>query len=231
MSKQEQLKKESAEKAVEQVESGMILGLGTGSTTIYAIKKIGELWQAGQLTDIICIPTSERTASLAREYGIPLTSLNDHPHIDLTIDGADEVDPQLNLVKGLGGALLREKIIAMSSRIFIAIVDESKLVDRLGTLAPLPVEVTQFASQAHGYWLEQLPCRPELRSKNGSPYITDNENYIIDCHFSDGIDDPVELSTKLHHHPGILDHGLFLNIASEVIVAGQAGIRSMLSLS
>ncbi|MDM8518498.1 ribose-5-phosphate isomerase RpiA [Anaerolineales bacterium HSG6] len=228
MSKQEQLKKETAEKAVEQVKSGMILGLGTGSTTSYAVKKIGELWQAGQLTDIIGIPTSERTAKLAGQYGIPLASLNDHPNIDLTIDGADEVDPQLNLVKGLGGALLREKIIATASRKFIAIVDESKLVDRLGTLAPLPVEVTQFAVQAHRYWLEQLPCRPVLRSTNDVPYVTDNGNYIIDCHFLNGIEDATKLSMRLHHHPGILDHGLFLNIASEVVVAGQSGIRSLM---
>jgi ribose 5-phosphate isomerase A len=224
----EDLKKEAGEKAVEHVKSGMVLGLGTGSTTNHAIIKIGELWQAGELTDIVGIPTSERTATLARKYNIPLVTLDDYPEIDLAIDGADEVDPELNLIKGLGGALLREKIIANAARCFIVIADDSKLVDILGTRAPLPVEVTQFAWQAHARWLETLGCQPELRlDNNNAPYVTDNGNYIIDCYFVAGIDNPIDLSNELLARPGILDHGMFLGMANEVIIASETGVRSL----
>ncbi len=225
----EELKKEAAEKAVEQVKSGMVLGLGTGSTTYYAVAKIGQLWQDGKLTHIVAIPTSEQTAAQAQSYGIPLTTLNEQAVIDLTIDGADEVDPQLNLIKGLGGALLREKIVETASRRFIVVVDSSKIVQKLGTHSPLPVEVTQFAWQAHLRWLETLECQPILRCQKAGesiPFVTDNGNYIIDCFFPNGINDPTTLALSLNSHAGIVGHGLFLNMADEVIIADKDGIKS-----
>jgi ribose 5-phosphate isomerase A len=219
-----ELKKAAAEKAVEQVRSGMVLGLGTGSTSHYAIVKIGELWQAGQLTDIVGLPTSEETARKAQSYGIPLTTLDEQPALDLVIDGADEVDPHLGLIKGLGGALLREKMVVAAAKVFIVIVDESKLVDKLGARAPLPVEVVQFGWKAQARWLEGLGCIPKRRGE-ARPFITDNNNYIIDCAFPNGIDDPVSLAVLLRDRVGVVEHGLFLGMASQVIVAGAGGVR------
>lgn len=223
----ERLKKEAAEKAVEQVRSGMVLGLGTGSTMSYAIAKIGELWQAGKLTNIVGIPTSMRTAAQAKEYQIPLSTLDEHPVIDLAIDGADEVDPNLNLIKGLGGALLREKMIEAAAHYFIVIVDGTKIVEKLGTHAPLPVEVTQFAWKAHARWLENLGCTTTLRGSETRPFVTDNGNYILDCIFPNGIDHPIELAAALRDRTGIIEHGLFLNMANEIIIAESSGLRFM----
>jgi ribose 5-phosphate isomerase A len=219
------LKKAAAEKAVEQVKSGMVLGLGTGSTTRHAIAKIGELWQAGHLTDICCIPTSEETAQMARRYQLPLTDLNERPVIDLAIDGADEVDPQLNLIKGLGGALLREKIVETVAKSFVVIVDQSKIVQRLGTQGPLPVEVVSFGWKVQLRWLADLGCLPALRGGETEPFISDNGNYIIDCKFPDGIADPTGLATILASRPGIIEHGLFLGMASQVIIARPEGLH------
>jgi ribose 5-phosphate isomerase A len=218
-------KKQAAEKAVEQVKSGMVLGLGTGSSASYAVAKIGELWQAGQLNNIVGIPTSEGTAALARKYEIPLASLNDHPVIDLAIDGADEIDPHLNLIKGLGGALLREKMIELAAKRFVVIADSSKQVEKLGTHAPVPVEVVQFGWKAQARWLESLGCTPTLRGGEAHPFVTDNGNYILDCAFPNGIDHPAELATILHNRTGVVEHGLFLSIASEAIVADANGLR------
>jgi ribose 5-phosphate isomerase A len=225
----EELKKAAAEKAVEQVESGMVLGLGTGSTTKYAVIKIGELWQAGQLTDIVGFPTSEGTAKLARQYDIPLTTLDEHPLLDLVIDGADEVAPNLDLIKGLGGALLREKMVETSTRRFIVVVDGSKVVRKLGTHSPLPVEVAQFGWRLQARWLETLGCRAERRLSAASQeaYITDNGNYILDCSFPEGIDDPPELAATLRDRVGVVEHGLFLNMAQEAIVARLGGLDYM----
>jgi len=220
-----ELKKLAAEKAVEQVESGMILGLGTGSTTQYAVIKIGQLWQAGTLTNIIGIPTSERTYHLAQQYNIPLGSLNDYPEIDLAIDGADEVDPNFNVIKGKGGALLREKIIETAAKRLIIVVDDSKMVDTLGQDL-LPVEITQFAWQAHQRWLDTICSKTVLRQTNDTPYITDNGNYIIDCYFDDGIPDAYHLSTTLLQRAGIVEHGLFLDMVDDVIVASLDGIQT-----
>lgn len=219
------LKKAAAEKAVEQVRSGMIVGLGTGSTTYYAIVKIGELCQAGQLSDMVGVPTSEETAKKARVYGIPLATLDEHPVLDLVIDGADEVDPHLNLIKGLGGALLREKMVVTAAKAFIVIVDESKLVAKLGTRAPLPVEVVQFGWKTQARWLENLGCIPKPRGGEAQPYVTDNGNYIIDCVFPHGIDDPVSLAAVLRDRVGVVEHGLFLGMARQVIVAEADGVR------
>lgn len=225
MSNIEHFKKLAGEKAVDRVKDGMVLGLGTGSSAKYATIKIGQLWQAGALTNIVGIPTSKGTEELAREYDIPLTMLNEHSVIDLTIDGADEIDPNLNLIKGLGGALIREKITEVVSKQLIIVADDSKLVKKLGTRGPLSVEVTQFAWLHHKRWLESLGCIPVLRGGKDNPYITDNHNYILDCTFPDGIDDPAELDRMLNNQPGILGNGLFLNMADEIIVAGEDGVE------
>ncbi|MCL4294893.1 MAG: ribose 5-phosphate isomerase A [Anaerolineae bacterium] len=221
----EDLKKQAAEKAVEQVRSGMVLGLGTGSSAKYATMKIGELWQAGQLSDIVGIPTSEGTVTLAAKYGLPLTTLDEDPVVDLAIDGADEIDPNLNLIKGLGGALLREKMIESAAKKFIVVADGSKVVEKLGTRAPVPVEVVQFCWKTTAYWLESLGCHPLIRGGDSQPYVTDNGNYILDCHFPKGIDNPAELATTLKNRPGVVEHGLFLGMAMEAIVATETGLQ------
>jgi ribose 5-phosphate isomerase A len=204
----------------------MVLGLGHGSTTRIAVDFIGQRVQAGILRNIVAVPTSEETRRQAGALGIPLATLAEYSVLDLAIDGADEVDPALNLIKGLGGALLREKIVEITAQRFVVVVDESKLVDRLGTRGPLPVEVTQFAWEAHVRWLESLGCRAELRREaGGAPFVTDNHNYIVHCTFPDGISDPVALGQTLIQRPGILEHGLFLGMATEVVVAGRDGVR------
>ena len=183
------LKQIAAAKAVEAVQSGMVLGLGTGSTTRYATEMIGERLCDGRLHDIVGVPTSSATEKLAKQVGIPLTTLKDHPVLDLTIDGADEVDPDLVLIKGLGGALLYEKIVARASRQEIIIVDESKLVQVLGTRSPLPVEVIPFGWGTYMDTLRSFGCEPVLRMQGTQPYVTDEGNYILDCRFK-RIDDP-----------------------------------------
>jgi len=221
----ERLKKEAAEKAVEQVKSGMVLCLGTGSSAKYATIKIGELYQSGTLTDIVGVPTSSRTEALARQYDIPLGDLSDYPVIDLAIDGADEITPELYLIKGLGGALLREKMIELTAKRFIVIGDERKVVNILGTRSPLPVEVTQFGWRHQARWLAGLGCTPTLRMVEGQPYVTDNGNYILDCAFANGIEDPHQLAAVLRDRTGIVEHGLFLGIATEAIVAAGDGLK------
>lgn len=223
----EDLKKQAAEKAVEQVQSGMVLGLGTGSSAKYATMKIGELWQAGELTDVVGIPTSESTVMLAIKYGIPLATLDTYPAVDLAIDGADEIDPDLNLIKGLGGALLREKMIESVTQKFIVVADGSKVVEKLGTRAPLPVEVVQFCWKSTARWLESLGCTPVLRGDEAQPFVTDNGNYILHCTFPNGIDHPAELAATLKNRPGVVEHGLFLGMAAEAIVATAGGITVM----
>jgi len=217
----------AAEKAVEQVKSGMVLGLGTGSTARFAIDKIGELWQVGNLTNIVGVPTSEATATRARSYNIPLTTLDEQPVIDLAIDGADEVDPHLNLIKGLGGALLREKMVETAAKRFVIVGDDSKLVEKLGSKGALPVEVTQFGWKTQVRWLEGLGCTAVLRGGETQPFVTDNGNYLIECTFPNGIDNPAELAATLRDRVGVMEHGLFLGMASEVIVAGADGIKIM----
>ncbi|RME47097.1 MAG: ribose-5-phosphate isomerase RpiA [Chloroflexi bacterium] len=218
------LKRSAAERATEFVESGMILGLGTGSTVFYALRRLGEQISRGELSDIAAVPTSSTTAERAREFGIPLTTLDEHQRLDLTIDGADEVDPDLNLIKGLGGALLWEKIVAVASRKLIIAVDESKLVMQLGTHVPLPVEVVPFGWRLQMTYLEALGATPTLRrTANGEPYVTDSGHYIIDCQFA-GIDDPYTLATTLSVQPGIVENGLFLDMADLVVVGSPEGV-------
>ncbi len=212
---------------MEQIKSGMVLGLGTGSTTRYAVLKLGRLWQEQRLDNIVGIPTSEATAELAAGYGIPLATLDSHPDIDLAIDGADEVDPALNLIKGLGGALLREKMVEQNARRLIIVVDDSKLSQKLGIVSPLPVEVVQFGWRYQAGWLAGLGCTPVLRGSEAAPFVTDNGNYILDCHFSGGIDDPAALAKLLTNRVGVVEHGLFLGMASQVIAATKDGVRVM----
>jgi ribose 5-phosphate isomerase A len=218
----ESLKKKAGEEAAKRVQSGQRIGLGTGSTVRYFLEALGERLSSGELSRIVGVPTSKSTEKLARSLNIPLTTLETDPSLDLCVDGADEVDPQLNLIKGLGGALLREKIVATASQHFIVIVDNGKLVQRLGDRCPVPVEVLPFGWKATAEKIQALGGRPTLRTDNGSPYITDQENHILDCHFGP-IEDPEHLAQQLDSTPGVLGHGLFLNIANEAIVGTPAG--------
>ena len=218
-------KRAAAEKALDYVQSGMALGLGTGSTIAHFLDLLGERLHSGALDDIRGVPTSEHTAQRARELGIELTTLTKTPHLDLAVDGADEVDDELNLIKGLGRALLREKIVATSAARFVLIVDESKLVLRLGR-GPLPVEIVPFEARAHVRWLRSLCSRAELwLEDDGAKAVTDNGNYLARCHFENGIEDAVVLARALADRPGIVEHGLFLHMASEVVIAGSAGVQ------
>ena len=227
MNKQEKLKQDAAHRAVEFIKSGMVLGLGTGSTAAYAVKQIAKRLKAGDLMNIVGIPTSIRTEKLARELDIPLGELNAQPAIDVTIDGADEVDPDLNLIKGGGGALLREKVVAQASRRNIIVVDESKLSPRLGTRWALPIEVIPFAANAEENFLKLLGATVSLRlDEQGQPYQTDQHNYILDANFGE-IADPNRLAAKLNERAGIAEHGLFLGLAGDVIVAAQNEIRHL----
>jgi ribose 5-phosphate isomerase A len=220
------LKQQAACFVLDYVRDGMVLGLGTGSTNAYFLDMLGEKIETGLLQNVAGVPTSERTAAHARELGIPLTSLADQPRIDLAIDGADEVDSDLNVIKGLGRALLREKIIEIHADRFVVLVDESKVVSRLGSIAPLPVEVVTFQIEAHLRWLGGLGCNPVLRhEEDGTVIVTDNGNYLVNCWFEAGIADPYVLARTLADRPGIAEHGLFLDMATEVVVAGAEGIR------
>lgn len=223
----EELKKIAAEKAVEYVKDGMVIGLGTGSTAYYAIKKIAELVNDGM--EIIGIPTSEQTKRIANDFKIPLGDLNEHPVVDLTIDGADEVDKNLNLIKGGGGALLREKLIASLSRTEIIIVDERKVVEKLGKNFPLPVEVIKFGHLAIAKKIEKLGCIAKLRRKNENTFTTDNGNYIYDLKF-ELIDDPKELDRKINEIVGVVENGLFVGLASKVIVAYKDGTVKIMGI-
>lgn len=222
----ENLKREAARQALTYVDDGMILGLGSGSTLKIFVDLLGQKLQRGELKDIVGVPASEITAAQSRQLGIPLTSLDDTPRLDLAVDGADEVDPDLNLIKGLGKALLREKIVEIHAQRFVVIVDGTKLVQRLGTKGPLPVEIVPFAAEATIRWLNTLDCRAEMwLQEDGSPWITDNGNYLARCWFPDGIADPYQLARTLSDRPGVVEHGLFLDMASVVIVAGEGGVH------
>ncbi|HUP88388.1 MAG TPA: ribose-5-phosphate isomerase RpiA [Longimicrobiales bacterium] len=224
----DQLKRKAAERAVELIEDGMKLGLGTGSTARHVLEVIAEKRANGELQNIRGVPTSSATRDQANQLGIPVTTLDDLPHLDLAIDGADEVDPDLNLVKGLGGALLWEKIVESAADRLVIVVDESKLVDRLCEKAPLPVEVVQFAWSTHMHFLKQLGGSPSLRKNGMEPFVTDSGNYIIDCSFDDGIADPWLLQTEIRNRAGIVESGLFLDMAEQVIVASATGVRTLL---
>lgn len=225
-------KQQAAEFALNYVQNGMMLGLGSGTTAAYFVQALGERLQSGGLRDIQAVPTSKRTAEQAKELGIPLTTLaeiyqhRNPPLLDLAVDGADEVDPDLNLIKGLGRALLREKIVETYAKQFVVVVDESKIVQKLGTRGPLPVEIVPFEAEAQIRWLNSLGCRAELwREDDGAPVVTDNGNYLARCWFEAGIPNPNALALVLAERPGIVEHGLFLGMATHVVVASEAGVR------
>lgn len=218
----ETLKKLAGEKATEYIKSGMVLGLGTGSTVEYTIRKIGELVKDG--LKITGIPTSSHTKKLAKECNIPTSDLEEHPSVDLTIDGADEVDQDFNLIKGGGGALTREKIVAYHSKKEIIVIDESKIVKRMGSLVPLPVEVVKFGWLPVKKNIEELGCTVELRKITDEPYITDNSNYILDCEF-EKIEDPEKLEKDINNIPGVVENGLFIDLANIIIVGCGQGVR------
>ena len=222
------LKQQAAERAVKFIESGMVVGLGHGSTARFAVRRIAELLGAGLLRDIAGIPCSVVIGDEAKSLGIPLTTLEDHPNVDLTIDGADEVDPQLNLIKGGGGALLREKIVAQASKREIIAVDESKLSPVLGTRWAVPVEVVPFGWRPQAEFLESLGAQVTLRKHpDGTVFETDEGNLIIDANFGP-IANPGKLAEQLTRRVGIVEHGLFVGLATDVIVAGKAGIRHLI---
>jgi ribose 5-phosphate isomerase A len=223
----EALKRQAAEHALGYVKSGMVIGLGTGSTARHVLDGLAERLKDGSLREIVGVPTSEATAATARRLGISIATLDERPRLDLAIDGADEIDPALNVIKGLGGALLREKIVASSAERFIVIADERKLVDQLGTRAPLPVEVIAFGRTLVERRLAELGCTPILRrTANGEPFHTDEHNLILDCHF-DGIRDAAALNAAIHAIPGVVDHGLFIGLVALVVVAGASGVATM----
>lgn len=221
------LKREAAREALRHVQSGMRLGLGTGSTVQHFLDLLGEALDQGTLTRVVGVPTSHRTADHARRLGIPLTELDGAP-LDLAIDGADEVDLSLDLVKGMGGALLREKMVAQASARFVVIVDEQKEVPWLGTRSPLPIEVVPFGWKSHLGVLRQLGAHDIVFrcDDEGRPVYTDNSNVLLDCTFPDGISNPREVEDVLSARAGVVETGLFLGLAHEVLVAGQGGVRS-----
>lgn len=223
----ETLKAMAAAAAVELVQPGMVIGLGFGSTAAYATRLIGERLTSGALRDVIGVPCAEGTARLAREVGIPLTTLDEVSEVDLTIDGADEVDPQMALIKGGGGALLREKMVAQASRRVAIIVDESKLSPALGTRFALPVEVVDFGQRATARWLEAHGGKARLRLRSdGQPFRTDQGNLILDWAYGP-IADPAALSARLAARAGIVEHGLFVGLATDLFVASAAGVRHL----
>lgn len=227
MAIRDEYKKLAAEAAVELVQSGMMLGLGHGSTVEFALEALATKLKSGQLKNIVAVPCSKKTESEARRLGIALTDLNDHAAIDLTLDGADEVDEQLNLIKGGGGALLREKIVAQASRREVIMIDESKLSEKLGSHFPLPVEAAQFGWMRQQEFITGLGGKATLRmDPSGKPVLSDQGNYLLDCAFGP-IADPQSLARKLESRSGILEHGLFLGLATDVIVAGVKGVQHL----
>ena len=213
------LKKIAAERAAEYIQDGMKVGLGTGSTAYFAICRLGERVREG--LQIQAVATSEASDKLAREWGIPIIPFDQIGRLDITIDGADEVDPDFNLIKGGGGALLREKIVAANSDKLIIVADGSKAVQQLGQF-PLPVEVVPFASEWTFQALEKLGCRPEWRMNEDERYLTDNGNLIADCRM-ESIVNAAELNVQLNMLPGVVDNGLFVNMADTVILAKDDG--------
>jgi ribose 5-phosphate isomerase A len=224
----ERLKRAAAERAARHIEDGMVVGLGTGSTVRHLLEVIAKGRREGVWRRIVGVPTSRATEQRAQELGIPLTTLQFRPKVDLTLDGADEVDDRLRLIKGLGGALLREKIVAAASDRLVILVDQSKRVPRLGTHAPLPVEVDPFGAPALLPFLRDCGAEPVLRpASDGEPLRTDGGHWIIDCRFADGIDNPEALEARLQSRPGVLETGLFLGMTSSVVIASSTGIHEL----
>ncbi|KIL50931.1 ribose-5-phosphate isomerase RpiA [Jeotgalibacillus campisalis] len=223
MKAEDRYKQMAGEKAASFVQEGMIVGLGSGSTMYWMVRKLGEMVQKG-LT-IAGIPTSLQTEKWAKEFGVPLTSFAQNPDIDLAIDGADEIDPEFRLIKGGGGSLVREKVVAAAAKQFIIAADESKVVSVLGHF-PLPVEIVPFGFEATALQLGKLGCDPQVRTKGNEKFVTDNGNFILDCSFS-RIEDPVSLHHKIKMLTGVVETGLFLNMADVVIIGDQRGAQRM----
>ncbi|MCI5870440.1 ribose-5-phosphate isomerase RpiA [Streptococcus sp.] len=217
----EALKKQAALKAAEFVKDNMILGLGTGSTTSYFVEEVGRLVKEEGL-NIIGVTTSSVTSKQAQELGIPLKDIDDVDDVDLTVDGADEVDPSFNGIKGGGGALLMEKVVATPSKDYIWVVDESKLVDTLGAFK-LPVEVVQYGAMQVFKIFEEKGYKPAFREKDGQRFVTDMKNYIIDLDLG-RIEDPIALGNELKQMVGVVEHGLFNQMVKKVVVAGKNGV-------
>ena len=225
MTETDQLKRAAALRAAEWIRDGMVIGLGTGSTASFLLQEIATRRSQGSWKNVMGIPTSERTAAQARELGIPLVTLAERPNPDLAIDGADEVDGDLNLVKGLGGALLREKIVATVAGVVLIVVDESKRVSRLGTKAPVPVEVDPFGAPIHEPFFQALGAEGRLRvNGDGTPVVTDGGHLLFDCYFANGIEDAAATEVHLNDHPGIVENGLFIDLADFVLVGTPTGV-------
>ena len=215
--------------ALDLVESSMVLGLGSGSTAKIFVDLLGERIKAGHLDHIVGVPTSEATKRQAISLGIPLGQLADFQKLDIAIDGADEVDPNLNLTKGWGGALVREKLVEIYAERLVIVVDETKLVQRLGTRGPIPIEVAQFGWQAQAIWLQNtLRCNVKRRMDGDKPYVTDNQNFILSCTFPEGVVDPYGVSDRLANRPGFVGHGLFLDMATDILVGTTTGVQHRL---
>lgn len=226
MSDNDQMKRAAAVRAADWIRDGMILGLGTGSTVYFLLEEIAAARSRGGLKGVVGIPTSRRTEEIANRLGIPLSSLDEHPSVDLTIDGADEVDPELRVIKGLGGALLREKVVAAASETVVIVADASKAVAMLGTTAPLPVEVDPFAIGALTPFFETLGSQPRVRvGKDGQPLVTDGGHLVVDCRFPRGIEDPESLEARLNNRPGVLENGLFIGLVNVAVLAGPDGVQ------
>ena len=227
-SEQLQEKQIAGEEAVKYIENGMVIGIGTGTTAAYMIQALAQRLREG-LSIIGAVPTSEATAQLAGALGIPLTNLDTHPHLDLDIDGADEIDGQLGLIKGAGGALLREKIVAAASRRFIVIADSSKIVKQLGLKFPVPVEIIPFARTPVQLQLGALGAQVQLRQRDGQVFRTDSGNIILDCFFPGGISDPQALHASIKSIVGVVEIGLFLNMAERAIIGSASGVQVLRS--
>jgi ribose 5-phosphate isomerase A len=222
----DELKRAAGERAVEWVEPGMVVGLGTGSTAVWAIRRLGELLAAGSLSGVVGIPTSRASETLAQEVGIPLTSLAEHPTVDVTIDGADEVDPAFNLIKGGGGALWHEKVVAQATLRQVIVVDDEKLVPVLGSTRPVPVEVLRFGWRPEEEYLVDMGATVEVRrAADGSTYVTDEGNWILDCTFPGGVADLDRLAASLSRRAGVVEHGLFLGLTTDLLVASATGVE------
>lgn len=221
----EHAKRRAAIEAVKNIKDGFIVGLGSGSTAAYAIEEIGRRVREEGLK-VLGIPTSHQALILAIKNSIPITTLHEHPVIDLTIDGADQIDPNLNLIKGMGGALTREKIIASASKNFIIVADERKLVNKLGGAQSLPIEILPFAQPLVTSKIMELGGKPRLRRVENMPYVTDNGNFILDVNFG-VIENPMELNYKLKVIPGVIETGLFVDMAHIAHVGTRTGVKKI----
>ncbi len=219
----DRLKREAARRALDYVRDGMVLGLGSGTTSEIFVAELGERVRAG--LRVSGVPSSRKIEAMAARAGVPLASLDDHPRLDLDVDGADEIEPRtLSLIKGGGGSLLREKLVAVACRQVLIVGDESKLVETLGQRWPVPVEVVRFGWRATAERLARLGCRPELRIRDGAPFVTDEHHHVLDCHFGP-IADPPDLAEQIKLTVGVVEHGLFIGIAHRALVAGRDGVR------